>query len=1103
MLTDALNATTITYNGNESMIQNDMGNTLIQDKTTGSVIELSEGFVPVGMIERGGILYIASMNKQGNCELGSVPSPMITYDYKEEPDSTEDLNIVVGEDIEGLETIKKKTEFEIENTTKSILLNQDYFQQIKDVQVSDVVYKVGDFICPIFNISTPLIIKTYDDRFAPLISSYDDWGKCKYNGVYNLTLNAQISNGQVVKVPLEAKCEYADPQVNHWLEQQQLPPFIQKYWFYIVNGDPENYEFLLNNNLKYIPYPNVPRGKLSIHTEINLPKIYEVEISPKDPQVVSGAFYKYQIKGVNYDIDYGALKISGIKFNSIKSEVDGTVLGIFDDREQEYSLEDPLPVQKLASDNLSELWLKIPKNKRDHTWKFETELFTTVKWLGGDSVTFSLGSYNFKWNALYELPENPEFVFSPFEQQQYDPVNPEFTFADDLDDNWVNKDLPDIYTHWGIINGKEKDNGTLDYALVGGWVYDDIDDHTTSNNWNDYWTKDPQTGMDNYWMWTGDAGAVADIMGEIRKSNPMSTFVEKYNALPPKTYTDLSILLSPDRSLQTYWKYQSEKYDIPDTAWATLTDILPSADQTNTIWAYLIYNGIPEYVYPNPDSYDQFKTRHRWSGNGKDGVISSVQVFWKQAKKVKYLYRTSNLIISNPYKGILLFTQKTSDEYRLKLSNVLSLVDVHTNYYAINDRRVYPEGPLDPSIETQDQTAKAKELVPDNCIAKRKNKDHEIVEVNIAIRTYDLTSDLFVDDRDPAEQPNSLTYTFPDKMILEMQGNPPNAYYANLDLQYTYEGDIYSPYSLPEQLTCVDQSTGELQYFNSRSIVSPKGVDFSKGWEWVAQETNIEQTGTCPIEGYEKGGKDIILQPIGGEPGTLVVININAVNLPKMIKSKSTPLCQLTFSYQSEDSSEWQQLSTQSWYGTPILTSQIGIPQLTNKTKIKCSGFPESAYIRNIGIYAAETGVNIKFPSAMCLMESEYQIFSTLSNDTSNQLNERPGDQQQAGLPEGIIPAGSQAQSPTQENSGTQSSNTTQSSGGVNLQNHAVKCGFKEYYFAYLPDSPQLACIGWYSLNQNREICFLNNHLGAFQYLEHVQPSFQTLLDSGLITKIY
>lgn len=67
----------ITYNGNEMMLQNDMGNTLIQDSKTGHIMGLSEGFVPVGLKEHGGIMYIASVNKEGKGEIGTIPSPIL------------------------------------------------------------------------------------------------------------------------------------------------------------------------------------------------------------------------------------------------------------------------------------------------------------------------------------------------------------------------------------------------------------------------------------------------------------------------------------------------------------------------------------------------------------------------------------------------------------------------------------------------------------------------------------------------------------------------------------------------------------------------------------------------------------------------------------------------------------------------------------------------------------------------------------------------------------------------------------------------------------------------------------------------------------------
>lgn len=70
VLTDVLNGTIITYNGNEFVLQNDMGNAKVERA------KLSPGFVPLGVKEYGDIIYIASYNPETDeCEIGSFPSP--------------------------------------------------------------------------------------------------------------------------------------------------------------------------------------------------------------------------------------------------------------------------------------------------------------------------------------------------------------------------------------------------------------------------------------------------------------------------------------------------------------------------------------------------------------------------------------------------------------------------------------------------------------------------------------------------------------------------------------------------------------------------------------------------------------------------------------------------------------------------------------------------------------------------------------------------------------------------------------------------------------------------------------------------------------------
>lgn len=70
VLTDALNATLITMNGNENVLQNDMGNARVENA------KLPPGYAPIGMKEYGGIIYVACYNPTTNKgQIGCFPSP--------------------------------------------------------------------------------------------------------------------------------------------------------------------------------------------------------------------------------------------------------------------------------------------------------------------------------------------------------------------------------------------------------------------------------------------------------------------------------------------------------------------------------------------------------------------------------------------------------------------------------------------------------------------------------------------------------------------------------------------------------------------------------------------------------------------------------------------------------------------------------------------------------------------------------------------------------------------------------------------------------------------------------------------------------------------
>lgn len=80
----ALNATLSTFNGNEGVLQNDMGNCKITSITNEGEqsAKFPENMIPVGSIEFGGVVYYALLDKNGKmCEIGSFPSP--DYDLKQ------------------------------------------------------------------------------------------------------------------------------------------------------------------------------------------------------------------------------------------------------------------------------------------------------------------------------------------------------------------------------------------------------------------------------------------------------------------------------------------------------------------------------------------------------------------------------------------------------------------------------------------------------------------------------------------------------------------------------------------------------------------------------------------------------------------------------------------------------------------------------------------------------------------------------------------------------------------------------------------------------------------------------------------------------------
>ena len=115
-LTSALNATMITRNGNETVLQNDMGNAKVE------LAYLPSGYVPVGMKEFGGIVYVASYNPlKGTSQIGSFPSPE-TVINSDEVDTNPNIVINPKTIFNSKDTVNKVID---KIYVKNVLINQE------------------------------------------------------------------------------------------------------------------------------------------------------------------------------------------------------------------------------------------------------------------------------------------------------------------------------------------------------------------------------------------------------------------------------------------------------------------------------------------------------------------------------------------------------------------------------------------------------------------------------------------------------------------------------------------------------------------------------------------------------------------------------------------------------------------------------------------------------------------------------------------------------------------------------------------------------------------------------------------------------------------
>lgn len=196
LLTHALNATLLTFNGNELSLQNDMGNARVETAF------LPEGYMPVGTCEYGGIIYIVSYNPiEDKSQIGCFPSPERTVSNDELGEFKVSIN---NSDFQSDDNGNLK------NTTQCVLLKKDNLNPGDKfiVTANESIYKeaLQDMFyqgSPVENPRLALNVVSIEDsgRIVYLNSDIRDYTKSGYT--YHILGSLEGEFGNTTKLDLD------------------------------------------------------------------------------------------------------------------------------------------------------------------------------------------------------------------------------------------------------------------------------------------------------------------------------------------------------------------------------------------------------------------------------------------------------------------------------------------------------------------------------------------------------------------------------------------------------------------------------------------------------------------------------------------------------------------------------------------------------------------------------------------------------------------------------------------------------------------------------------------------------------------------------------
>lgn len=283
-LSYALNATMITKNGNEMVLQNDMGNGRVE------TAHLPAGYVPVGVKEHGGIVYVASYNPLTNqSQIGSFPSPERNISQKEQ---SADKDLIFG----------------------YFSVNDEIQQLTMKLQLTEDVLRPGDkFSIDMFNYSQLVsLLKHINNGSMTLdVAILNSAG-----GLVKLDYMNDLSQSGVVKYTYEGMDTYIRYASNRYSEEDikynvLKSKIIGELFLQLTLNVPESipyevtaYSYIVENT----PISKRKPGYVG-YIDITLPKYYSttdgLEIN-KDLQFITQYKIKTDVENI-YDVPFNVL----------------------------------------------------------------------------------------------------------------------------------------------------------------------------------------------------------------------------------------------------------------------------------------------------------------------------------------------------------------------------------------------------------------------------------------------------------------------------------------------------------------------------------------------------------------------------------------------------------------------------------------------------------------------------------------------------------------------------------------------------------------------------------------------------------------------------